>query len=576
MNDQRIIPVHLFVNLPAESLKAMTVVDLMEISRDVAVEWAGDSFEFSIRFRGDADHMERSLRDFAASPQAGFAIVISDALVGEAADGKPRATPLAAGLRKLFRYSASYCGLIGVGRRAERRVSDIDWVVGGSPVDCRALMDCVALVARRLWLKAPPPATSGGKADGGGAAAFDVRPVTSLGEFRDCLRLRHKVYDLLGYLPEDVSAAASAIDMDFYDPQSLHFVAVDSSTRAILGTARLILPGSGGLLAIEDLYTLDRFDDWCERLASEEVSPVFRQSLAQGPTAALPLYNAFIRERLREKAVMQKCSELSRFVVAPEHRGRRVSRKLFDAVVQGALLHRRRHLLLECAPHHQRLYEKMGFKVCRTDDGQEFYERAQLLDQVAVAMKFDLKSILQRAGHATSPGDSGVFPAINDAADGQAAVRPFEMKRDPSTAASPPAANLKEMTEMQSITLSFVAPGLDDQSLKALAQQARNTLSDTGDIEADFEETPGVAGHKGAVLSIGSLILRLFKTGAAGTLMGALRPLFDHTQDLKLVLKRADGETLEIDAKRLRGEQVKTLNDSVRAFIGEDAAPARA
>ena len=54
-----------------------------------------------------------------------------------------------------------------------------------------------------------------------------------------CLALRKEVYGLLGYLPSDVMADPSGVELDSYDGRSIHFSAIRGSE--VIGTVRVVL-----------------------------------------------------------------------------------------------------------------------------------------------------------------------------------------------------------------------------------------------------------------------------------------------------------------------------------------------
>jgi hypothetical protein len=93
----------------------------------------------------------------------------------------------------------------------------------------------------RVQYRSPPP-----KRPVNETPVIEVRVAKSVGEFKECLALRYRVYKLLSYISDD--QASDALDLDFFDPSAVHFIAVERGSRAgdsrIAGTARLIVTGT--------------------------------------------------------------------------------------------------------------------------------------------------------------------------------------------------------------------------------------------------------------------------------------------------------------------------------------------
>jgi Acetyltransferase (GNAT) domain len=117
------------------------------------------------------------------------------------------------------------------------RITDIDAVLKLGDVAPESLKQKLLQVATRLWLKSPVGALSSLESQD----AIRVHRVQSAeAKLKECYRLRHRVYDALGYLEEPASRSASGIDMDSFDTKAIHFVTVNHRSREFIGTARLV------------------------------------------------------------------------------------------------------------------------------------------------------------------------------------------------------------------------------------------------------------------------------------------------------------------------------------------------
>jgi hypothetical protein len=219
----------------------------------------------------------------------------------------------------------------------------------------RSLCDNLERASASIQYRSPPP-----KKPVNETPAIEVRVPENVGEFKECLALRYRVYTLLGYISED--QASGDLDLDFFDPSAVHFIAVEKGNRAgdarIAGTARLLVTRtsilSGGLFG----GTGDHFKRLCDQVAA--TSPRLRRNLDERPVAAaLPVLAAL--KLTPEEISEDEVCELSRVVVSEEFRGLGLSRLLVRACIAAALDLRLRVAMLECLPEHVPMYAKFDF-----------------------------------------------------------------------------------------------------------------------------------------------------------------------------------------------------------------------
>jgi ribosomal protein S18 acetylase RimI-like enzyme len=224
--------------------------------------------------------------------------------------------------------------------------------------------------------------------------SIEVSQVETAAEFRECLSLRYGVYKLLGYFREKAEEGASPLELDYYDPMSLHFIAVasDGQQRQIAGTARLVIPDNRVCNKQKIFGDPRKIRDTSGRLCREIVAsvPDLRRKLERGPSAAaLPLFATFSFTELApdNSAQVREFCELSRVVVPHEFRGMDVSKLLVRACIAAARDLGERHMLLECIPQHMRMYKKYGFE--KVNDLKQ--QRAWGIDQLLAVMRLTLQ-----------------------------------------------------------------------------------------------------------------------------------------------------------------------------------------
>jgi predicted GNAT family N-acyltransferase len=362
------------------------------LEQDVSIMESAGRLKLQLEFAPDADDLVRRITEMMARTGPSRVIAVSEHFVGRGDRGDWQPTPLVQKLRDLFlRNPVNLCGLIALLNDQPHRISDIDAVLKRNDIQPASLKRKLVQVATRLWLKSPVTAQSSMAHQD----AIRVRCVKSQAELRKCFELRHRVYDLLGYLEEPVSRAVSRIDIDCFDTKAVHFAAIDHRSNEVVGTARLVatVRPFGGQTAIGNAWcAIHDQAEWTKLIASEALlneDSVFHQKTNQPVDMPFPLllnsdfgkkYRSFLEEHPPALG-----GEISRVVVSPFYRGLGISALLMRVLISTAFNLKKRFLLLECVPAHAKMYEKYGFRLI---EGHHF--RAQDLDQLAVGMSLSL------------------------------------------------------------------------------------------------------------------------------------------------------------------------------------------
>ena len=348
--------------------------------------------KLSIEFVDGTDHLLRLINEVVGQPQSNRILLLAETLAIKTDKGW-EATPLTRQIRELFiRNPKHLCGLIAPLHDQPHRITDIDAVLKNDDLTPESLKRKFLEVGTRLWLKSPVGALS----SLANQDAVHVRCVQSEAELKECFRLRHRVYDALGYLEEAVSHSASAIDIDSFDTKAIHFAAVDYRSHEFVGTARLVTTVSRhmGQTVIGDPWqVLREHADWTKAIARQALvkkeDRVFHEKINQSTELPFPIlfnsgfgtkYGTFMNQYPPALG-----GEVSRVIVSPLHRGWGISALLMRAVISAAFHLKKTFLLLECVPAHAKMYENYGFRLI-----EGHHCRAQEQDQVAVGMLLNL------------------------------------------------------------------------------------------------------------------------------------------------------------------------------------------
>ena len=406
--------IDVLVGIRDRRLRTRATEDLDRLGHSVSIADTEQRVTYAIHMAGDGSDAAvlgkvEALCGTADGPLK--LAVVSDALVTvDGDDIEPN--DLARGVRRYFwkeddldvRDSNRVVSLVAIAKTGRFRVGDVDRIVNRAGIDAETMNDAIRAAARALWLKSPlPPERST-------SPLVIVRAVQSLEELKWCMRLRHDMYEALGYLDPETIEESRGLDLDAYDLKSLHFIALavddeesDSTRyareapcfpRADRGRARLSLAGSMRMISpsypatrisatlVGDLTkTIDHQRRWVDEIA--RTVPALRDRLGYR-TDALPLCATVENWEVFGKIAKaeEKSVEISRLVAHPDYLRQGVSTLLMRAGLATAMSAGRLQVLLECVPTHARMYQKQGFELYPQVRG-----RAPGLEQYAVGMR---------------------------------------------------------------------------------------------------------------------------------------------------------------------------------------------
>lgn len=362
------------------------------LEQEVSIMESAARLKLHVEFAAGADDILRRMGELVAHSHPSRVIALSETFATRNDQGDWQPTPIVRKLRDLFMRNPTHlCGLIALLNDQPHRISDVDAVLKSEEIAPSTLKRKLLQVAARLWLKSPVVAQS----TMASRDAVRIRCVKSATELKKCFELRHRVYDVLGYLEEPVSRAVSRIDMDSFDTKAIHFAAVDYRSNEFIGTARLVTtvtPYVGQTVIGDPWRTMRDHAEWAKAIASEALLKedcVFHRKINQPIDLPFPmLLNSDFGTKYRsfmEAHPPASGGEVSRVVVSPSYRGLGISALLMRALMSTAFDLKKQFLLLECVPAHAKMYEKYGFRLI---EGHHF--RAQDLDQLAVGMSLSL------------------------------------------------------------------------------------------------------------------------------------------------------------------------------------------
>ena len=381
------IPISLVFSLSSEDNRARISRSIDFFGKEEQVFDTDRSFQFLPDFAEGKEILLQKLSNLLKETRQSRVVVVSDELTTTAGSDGCKPSDLAKDVRQKFLPTNHLCGLVALVQGEAHRVTDIDRVIDVAGLEPSVVKDAITKAANSLWLKSPPSK----QLQTHNNNAITVQVAQSKEQLRKCFELRYQVYDLMGYLEEEISASREKIEIDSFDQQAIHFAAIDHLKGEIVGTVRLVVSQLPLVLpdrlvhAVHQALTLQ--SEWSRSIAGEANEEIFRRKLNQPYFLPLPIlqssdFQGKWRDILRET---RDGGELSRNVVLPSRRGLGVSQLLVRAVIATALVIRKKFLLLECVPTHASMYAKYGFEPLHGH-----HCRVQELDQVAVGMRLDL------------------------------------------------------------------------------------------------------------------------------------------------------------------------------------------
>ncbi|NOT00502.1 MAG: GNAT family N-acetyltransferase [Phycisphaerales bacterium] len=395
-------PIHVLACLSKRALLSPALKDLAFLTEEAPVIGGRETFDFILEMmRGKAELRER-IKRVLDDPEPQCVLIVSDQLTDEADDGRPVPNDVTREIRDSFFSPNHVCGLVALPRAFSGRVRDVDRAVGLGTIDRDGLRTAVVRTAQGLRLKRPPTSIPALTDDD----AVIIQAANSQERLHECLRLRHEVYDAMGYLEDAVAQNSARLEVDGFDLNAVHFAAIGVRSDRVVGTTRLVIVDGastrGTLIGVSD-ETQSQQRQWLGAIVRESNQPVLRQRVQQRPFLPLPiLQSGDFCERwpdMLNEAI--RGGEISRVVTSPPYRGAGVSSVLIRTAIATAYSIGRRFLLLECLPVHEKMYRKYGF---RPLGGK--HTRLQELDQVAVGMRLELRD---------TPDNEAFFLAERDA-----------------------------------------------------------------------------------------------------------------------------------------------------------------
>lgn len=322
-----------------------------------------------------------------ARREASACLVVSDGLVSPRS-GNYTLTPFATDLRDWFNDQEGLAG--GLLALVEGNISSTADILG--MVNCQdkgfrtRLCDEMRRASDGLWLKSKLQIANHFDEDD----AIQVRLASREVELREAFQLRHRVYQALGYLDAAIIDCGTMMEVDQFDDQAFHFVAVDRKHGEVVGAVRLILkPNRDASQARKQQ----------QKFVAEVIrdEPLLRERFNANASTPFPLLeNSNFEDKWPEflrKYPPREGGELSRLVVAPRFRGMGISTLLVRQATATAVALGKKYLMLECVPQHVAMYERHGFRSLadhRIHNGKPLRIHNRDLDQLAVGMYLDL------------------------------------------------------------------------------------------------------------------------------------------------------------------------------------------
>lgn len=119
-----------------------------------------------------------------------------------------------------------------------------------------------------------------------------------------------------------------------------------------------------------------------------------------------------------------------------------------------------------------------------------------------------------------------------------------------------------------SVSLSLISGRLMDERLQSVTRELCGQLNDQGEITAEVPKTQAGAGHKGDIITVGTLALTFLTSGAAVALFEVAKAYFERDKSLILKLTDEDGRVFEVTAENISSGQIDQTINMAKGFIG--------
>lgn len=184
-----------------------------------------------------------------------------------------------------------------------------------------------------------------------------VRELASEDDFRQYFSLRYRVWKPMGYLPAEQDCPASQWELNFTD-RAAYPLGVFTREGTLIACARLVLPLGQDSHHLRLIHKLVTATGDPKLAANLEAPKGLRQllDLLDSFRGFHEYFKRLIRSNLR-------AAEVSRVIVAPEHREEGLGEVLVDSLVSLARQRQLQMLFLACHQRHKGFYERSGFYV---------------------------------------------------------------------------------------------------------------------------------------------------------------------------------------------------------------------
>ena len=118
------------------------------------------------------------------------------------------------------------------------------------------------------------------------------------------------------------------------------------------------------------------------------------------------------------------------------------------------------------------------------------------------------------------------------------------------------------------LTLQISGDTLSEEQLHSLTLELAQTIASETDICAQIPEHPPAPEAKGDPITVGTLVLAFFSSGAAVALIGVLKSYFDRASNLTIDIKRPDGHQVNISAQNMKPEQIENTVARLSGLLG--------
>ncbi len=184
-----------------------------------------------------------------------------------------------------------------------------------------------------------------------------IREIRSDDDFRRYFALRYRVWKHMGYLPPEQDCAESRWELTYTD-RTAYPLGAFTPEGELIGCARLVLPLG------QDSHHLHLIESLIAASGDPKLSGVFRYpERLMHPYDLLECFEGF-RDYFRRLVVNNiRSAEVSRVIVAPEHRSHGLGEVLVDSLLSLARSQRLQVLFLACHESLKGFYARSGFYV---------------------------------------------------------------------------------------------------------------------------------------------------------------------------------------------------------------------